>query len=180
MGNMLPACLIQGSSSSVLPPMNTKHWSRSKKILVKTLRRSAKRPHYFSNRVKATASASREISAAGQATTATPRTGRGPRGGGQNDRRRAAVRVKVVLTRAEAARLLSLTADGHRTAAQVAGELKRMQAAANRSSSRASTAQVISELKRMEELVVARASTSPSASTTAWRPVLESIPEEWQ
>ncbi|CAL4903438.1 unnamed protein product [Urochloa decumbens] len=179
MGNMLPACLIQGSSSSVLPRMNTKHWSRSKKILVKTLRRSAKRPHYFSNRVKATASASREISAAGQATTATPRTGRGPRGGGQNDRRRAAVRVKVVLTRAEAARLLSLTADGHRTAAQVAGELKRMQAAANRSS-RASTAHVISELKRMEELVVARASASPSASTAAWRPVLESIPEEWQ
>ncbi|CAN6340417.1 unnamed protein product [Urochloa humidicola] len=145
------------------------------KILVKTLRRSAKRPH-FSNRVKA--AAGRETTS-GAVYPAAPRTGRGPRsGGGQNDRRRAAMRVKVVLTRAEAARLLSLTADGHRTAAQVVGELERMKVAANRSS-RASTTQVINELKRMEELVVARASISPSASTTAWRPVLESIPEEW-
>ncbi|CAN6326312.1 unnamed protein product [Urochloa humidicola] len=174
MGNMLP-CLIQGSSSSILPPMNTKHWCRSTKILVRTLRRSTKRPH-FSNRIKAAASRERS----GSDDPAAPRNGRGPRsGGGQNDRRgRAAVRVKVILTRAEAARLLSLTADGHRTAAQVAGELKRMQTA-NRSS-RASTAQVINELKRMEELVVSRASISPSASTTAWQPVLESIPEEWQ
>ncbi|RLN00778.1 hypothetical protein C2845_PM06G10100 [Panicum miliaceum] len=170
MGNMLP-CLVQGSSS-ILPPMNTtKHWSRSMKLLVRTLRRSTKRPH---GSVKAAAS-SRETSAAQQA--AAPRTRRGPRGG-QN--RRAPVRVKVVLTRAEAARLLSLTAHGDRTAAQVVGELKRMQAAAG-SSSRASTAhQVINEIKRMEELLVGRANTSPSsASTTTWRPVLESIPEEW-
>ncbi|CAN6335974.1 unnamed protein product [Urochloa humidicola] len=175
MGNMLP-CLVQGSSS-ILPPMNTKHWSRSMKILVKTLRRSAKRPHFSISRTKAAARTS------GENYPAAPRTGRrGPRsGGGQNDRRRSAVRVKVLLTRAEAARLLSLTADGHRTAAQVVGELERMQAAKTMTrSSRASTAHVISELKRMEELVVARASTSPSASTTPWRPVLDSIPEEWQ
>jgi len=133
------------------------------KILVRTLRRSTKRHRHHG-------SSSRETSAADQAT---PRTRRGRPRGGQN--RRAAVRVKVVLTRAEAARLLSLTAHGDRTAAQVVGELKRMQAATG-----SSTARVISELKRMEELV-ARANTSPSASTmTAWRPVLESIPEEWQ
>ncbi|RCV15670.1 hypothetical protein SETIT_3G075800v2 [Setaria italica] len=171
MGNMLP-CLVQGSSSSILPPMNTKHWSRSMKILARTLRRSTKLPH-GSNRVKAAAGSTETSSAAYRDI---PRARRAPRSG--QNRRRAAVRVKVVLTRAEAARLLSLTAHGHRTAAQVVGELKRMQAAAT-GSSRAFTAQVISELKRMEELVVARASTSPSAST-AWRPVLESIPEEWQ
>ncbi|RLN30581.1 hypothetical protein C2845_PM05G09330 [Panicum miliaceum] len=164
MGNMLP-CLVQGSSS-VLPPMNTKNWSRSMKLLERTLRRSTKRHH---------GSSSRETPAEDQAARRTRRSA-GPRGG-QN--RRAAVRVKVVLTRAEAARLLSLTAHGDRTAAQVVGELKRMQAAATGSSTRASTAQqVINELKRMEELLVGRAITSPSASTTAWRPVLESIPEE--
>ncbi|PAN16713.1 hypothetical protein PAHAL_3G079500 [Panicum hallii] len=171
MGNMLP-CLVQGSSS-IVPPMNTtKHWSRSMKLLVRTLRRSTERPHGSSSSVKAAAS-SRETPAADQ--QAARRTRRGPRGG-QN--RRAPVRVKVVLTRAAAARLLSLTAHGDRTAAQVVGELKRMQAAAG-SSSRASTAhQVINELKRTEELLVGRANTSPSsASTTTWRPVLESIPE---
>ena len=130
------------------------------KILVRTLRRSTKRHRHHG-------SSSRETSAADQAT---PRTRRGRPRGGQNQR--AAVRVKVVLTRAEAARLLSLTAHGDRTAAQVVSELKRMQEDTGGSS----TARVINELKRMEEeLVVSRANASPSA----WRPVLESIPEEW-
>ncbi|OEL21571.1 hypothetical protein BAE44_0017417 [Dichanthelium oligosanthes] len=156
--------------------MNTKHWSRSMK-LVRTLRRTtnSKRPHAgSSSRVKAAAASSREASAADD--QATPRRNRVPPArSGQN---RRAVRVKVVLTRAEAARLLSLTAHGHRTAAQVVGELKRMQVMTS-GSSKASTAHVINEIRRMEALI-ARADTSASASASAWRPVLESIPEEWQ
>jgi hypothetical protein len=143
------------------------------KLLARTLHRSStKLRHGSNNVVKAAAGSTATSSAADQATPRATR--RAPRSGGQS--RRAAVRVKVVLTRAEAARLLSLTAHGHRTAAEVVGELNRMQAATG--SSRASTAHVISELKRMEELVVARANASPAASTP-WRPVLESIPEEW-
>jgi len=139
-----------------------------KLLVMRTLRRSTKRHHGGggSGSVKAAAS-SRETSAADQAAR---RTRRGPRSG--QNRRAAAVGVKVVLTRAEAARLLSLTAHGDRTAAQVVSELKRMQA----DTGGTSTARVINELKRMEEeLVVARANASPSA----WRPVLENIPEEW-
>ncbi|KAF8667039.1 hypothetical protein HU200_053212 [Digitaria exilis] len=78
------------------------------------------------------------------------RARRGLMGSGHQNRR--AIRVKVVLTRAEAAQLLSLTAHGHRTAAQVLAELM-------------TTRQT-------------NTSAPPSTTTTAWRPVLESIPEE--
>jgi hypothetical protein len=66
---------------------------------------------------------------------------------------------------------MSLTTHGDRTAEQVVAEFRRSQQA---TSSQASAAhEAISELKRMEALI-ARASAS-----AAWRPVLESIPEEW-
>ena len=68
------------------------------------------------------------------------------RGGGL---RKGAVRVKVVLTKEEAARLLSLTVGGHKTAA----------------------AQIVAEIKRMEARRAANAA-------AAWRPALASIPEE--
>ena len=72
------------------------------------------------------------------------------RGGGLI--RKGAVRVKVVLTKEEAARLLSLTVGGHKTAA----------------------AQIVAEIKRME----ARRAANTAAAAAAWRPALASIPEE--
>ncbi|XP_066365854.1 uncharacterized protein [Miscanthus floridulus] len=167
MGNMLP-CLVQ-ASSSIMPRINTKQWSGSMKFLSGTLHRTTKRPH-CSNRV-AKAAARRETSAPDDQASPRTRSRRGPSRNGHN---RRVVRVKVILTRAEAARLMSLTTHGDRTAKQVVAEFKRSQQA---TSSKASAAQAISELKRMEALI-ARADTSASAST-AWRPVLESIPEEW-
>ncbi|GJN38133.1 hypothetical protein PR202_gb27146 [Eleusine coracana subsp. coracana] len=70
----------------------------------------------------------------------------GGRSGGQ---KKGVVRVKVVLTKEEAARLLTLTVGGQKTAAQIVAEVKRM------------------ELRR-----------AASAAANAWRPALESIPEE--
>ncbi|KAK3137271.1 hypothetical protein QOZ80_5BG0450140 [Eleusine coracana subsp. coracana] len=69
-----------------------------------------------------------------------------------NQGRRRVVRVKVVLTRAEAARLLSLTEHGDKTAAQIVREFKRLQ--------------------------VTRANNDSPSTMKAWRPVLASIPEE--
>ncbi|GJN06464.1 hypothetical protein PR202_ga24193 [Eleusine coracana subsp. coracana] len=71
----------------------------------------------------------------------------GGRSGGQ--KKKGVVRVKVVLTKEEAARLLTLTVGGQKTAAQIVAEVKRM------------------ELRR-----------AASAAANAWRPALESIPEE--
>ncbi|KAF8725547.1 hypothetical protein HU200_020080 [Digitaria exilis] len=129
--------------------MNTKYCSRYTKLLVSALRRSKKRPHGSNSRERS--------SAAGQAT---PRARRSLIRGGQN---RRAIRVKVVLTRVEAAQLLSLTAHGHRTAAQVVAEIM-MRRQATAGSKASTTAQVNTA--------------APPSTTTAWRPVLESIPEE--
>ncbi|KAJ1262137.1 hypothetical protein BS78_09G084600 [Paspalum vaginatum] len=167
MGNMLPS-LVQ-ACSSILPPIDTKQWSHSMKILARTLCCTTKRPHRSNNnRVKA--AARRETSAADQGT---PRTRRGLTSGNSNQNRRRVVRVKVVLTRVEAARLMFLAEHGDKTATQVVGELKRLKAT---SSSQGSAAQAIRELKRMEVLIT-RANSFASASA-AWRPVLDSIAEE--
>uniref|UniRef100_A0A0E0DNA2 Uncharacterized protein n=1 Tax=Oryza meridionalis TaxID=40149 RepID=A0A0E0DNA2_9ORYZ len=63
------------------------------------------------------------------------------------------VRVKVVLTRKQAARLVSLAGEGRRRTA----------------------VQLVRELRRMED-GAGRVDGSPA---TAWRPVLETISEEW-
>lgn len=70
-------------------------------------------------------------------------------GGRSGAHKKGAVRVKVVLTKEEAARLLTLTVGGQKTAAQIVAEIKRM------------------ELRR-----------AVNAAAAAWRPALESIPEE--
>jgi hypothetical protein len=68
------------------------------------------------------------------------------------------VRVKVVLTRKQAARLVSLAGVGRR---------------------RRTAAQLVRELRRMED-GAGRVDGSPATATaTAWRPVLETISEEW-
>ena len=68
--------------------------------------------------------------------------------GGLNKKGKGVVRVKVVLTKEEAARLLSLTVGGQKhTAAQIVAEMRKMEA-------------------------------RRAAANAAWRPALASIPEE--
>jgi hypothetical protein len=100
MDNMLP-CLFQARSNTTLPPMNTQHWSRSMKLLARTLRRT----------MNEEALPCEDNSAVHHAPSS-----RTQKNGHQS---RRVVRVKVVLTRAEAARLLSFTEHGDRTAADV-------------------------------------------------------------
>jgi hypothetical protein len=140
------------------------------KFLSETLHRATKRPHWSNRTVKA-AAARRETASAPDDQGATPRT-RSGRGPSRNGHSRRVVRVRVVLTRAEAARLISFTTHGDRTAEQVVAEFRRSQQATSSHSQASAAQEAISELKRI------RADTSASASA-AWRPVLESIPEEW-
>jgi hypothetical protein len=145
------------------------------KFLSGTLHRTKKRPH-CSNRVAKAAARRETTSPSAPDDQATSRT-RSRGAPSRNGHNRRVVRVKVILTRAEAARLMSLTTHGDRTAEEVVAEFKRSQ---QTTSSKASAAQlVISELKRMEaQALIARADTSASV-LAAWRPVLESIPEQW-
>ncbi|XP_062182876.1 uncharacterized protein LOC133886976 [Phragmites australis] len=164
MGNMLP-CLVQ-QGTTALPAMNPKQRFISLKLLVKALHKMKKRPG-SSNKAKIDGKSSfGSSSAPSSAAAAAEGKGGGelevkskansnPKSAvmssrlhGRSGHKKGVVRVKVVLTKEEAARLLSLTVRGQKTAAQIVAEIKRMEAR--------------------------RANTAASA----WRPALESIPEE--
>ncbi|XP_006645643.2 uncharacterized protein LOC102714248 [Oryza brachyantha] len=173
MGNMLP-CLVQGRTT--LPAaMNPKQRFYSLKLLVKALHKMKKKmmkpcssssskgdkiggskssspaPTTTSGAASATAAAGGGAAAAGMGSK-PPRVS--PRRAAQGGHRKGVVRVKVVLTKEEAARLLSLTVG------------------AGAGAGRKTAAQIVAEIKRME---ARRAFASTAA---AWRPALESIPEE--
>jgi len=178
MGNMA-ACLAQQRATTAVPAVSPKQQGRliSLKLLMKAIRRmKTRRGGGDSGRAKID-SKSPPSSLSLSSTTAAEDGSKGgggwveeksskvavsnnPKGavlrsrlhGRGGDLRKGAVRVKVVLTKEEAARLLSLTVGGHKTAA----------------------AQIVAEIKRME----ARRAANTAAAAAAWRPALASIPEE--
>ncbi|KAL5229305.1 hypothetical protein ABZP36_017570 [Zizania latifolia] len=174
MGNMLP-CLVHGRTTTLPAAMNSRQGLYSLKLLVKVLHKMKKklaRPcsNKGSTQIGSSKSSSSpalpsEAVSAAEAAAAggggvdvvgrkpcsakeTPR--RAAQGGGH---RKGVVRLKVVLTKEEAARLLSLT---------VAGGGR----------GRKTAAQIVAEIKRME------ARRAAGAAVAAWRPALASIPEE--
>jgi len=178
MGNMA-ACLAQQRATTAVPAVSPKQQGRliSLKLLMKAIRRmKTRRGGGDSGRAKID-SKSPPSSLSLSSTTAAEDGSKGgggwveeksskvavsnnPKGavlrsrlhGRGGDLRKGTVRVKVVLTKEEAARLLSLTVGGHKTAA----------------------AQIVAEIKRME----ARRVANTAAAAAAWRPALASIPEE--
>uniref|UniRef100_A0A0E0BZ38 DUF7890 domain-containing protein n=1 Tax=Oryza meridionalis TaxID=40149 RepID=A0A0E0BZ38_9ORYZ len=173
MGNMLP-CLVQGRTT--LPAaMNPKQRLYSLKLLVKALHKLKKKmmmkPNK-GNKIGSSKPSSPAAPAEAASATAAAAAGGGveaaigsskpkvsPRRAAQGGQRKGVVRVKVVLTKEEAARLLSLTVG----AGAGAGGGRRK-----------TTAQIIAEIKRME----IRRAMATSAAVAAWRPALASIPEE--
>uniref|UniRef100_A0A0E0JFN0 DUF7890 domain-containing protein n=1 Tax=Oryza punctata TaxID=4537 RepID=A0A0E0JFN0_ORYPU len=166
MGNMLP-CLVQGRTT--LPAaMNPKQRFYSLKLLVKALHKMKKKmmkPNKGnkigsskpSSSPPPTEAASAAAAAAGggaEAAIGSNKPKVSPRRAAQGGQRKGVVRVKVVLTKEEAARLLSLTVG------------------AGAGGGRKTAAQMIAEIKRME---IRRAM---ATSAAAWRPALASIPEE--
>uniref|UniRef100_A0A0D9UYD0 DUF7890 domain-containing protein n=1 Tax=Leersia perrieri TaxID=77586 RepID=A0A0D9UYD0_9ORYZ len=147
--------------------MNTKQRLYSLKLLVKTLHKMKKMMMKTSTSSSSSNKGGKKIASskptpeAASATAVEAAMGsnkakvnqriRGAQGGGQ---RKGVVRVKVVLTKEEAARLLSLTAG------------------AGAAGGRKTAAQIVAEIKRME------ARRAFAAAAAAWRPALESIPEE--
>ncbi|KAF8733594.1 hypothetical protein HU200_014900 [Digitaria exilis] len=171
MGNMA-ACLVQ-QRTTALPAVNQKQRLISLKLLMKAIHRMKRRSAAAAGRsgkdkIESKSSSSSPAAAAdgskgggmeesiGSKVAVSKNNPKGAvlrsrlhnRGGGLK-KQQGAVRVKVVLTKEEAARLLSLTVGGQKTAAQIVAEIKRMEArrAAN-------------------------------AATATWRPALASIPEE--
>lgn len=174
MGNMLP-CLVQGRTT--LPAaMNPKQRLYSLKLLVKALHKLKKKmmmkPNK-GNKIGSSKPSSPAAPAEAASATAAAVAGGGveaaigsskpkvsPRRAAQGGQRKGVVRVKVVLTKEEAARLLSLTVV---SAGAGAGGGRRK-----------TTAQIIAEIKRME----IRRAMATSSAAVAWRPALASIPEE--
>ncbi|KAL6850278.1 hypothetical protein ACP4OV_020905 [Aristida adscensionis] len=166
MGNVLP-CLVQ-QGTTALPAMSPKQRLVSLKLLVKALHKMKMKKSPGGSKAKIdgrsppppslTAAAAAEGQEAGDklgvrstATSNKPKSAMArSRLHGGHRKGKGVVRVKVVLTKEEAARLLSLTVGGQKTAAQVVEEIKRMEAR------RANAA----------------------AGAPAWRPALASIPEE--
>ncbi|OEL16031.1 hypothetical protein BAE44_0022949 [Dichanthelium oligosanthes] len=172
MGNMA-ACLVQ-QRTTALPAVNPKQRLISLKLLMRAIHKMKKRPG-SGNNGKANKIDSNSSSASSSTAAAAEDGSKGgggevimeqkskvisnsnnPKGAvlrsrlhGRGGLKKGVVRVKVVLTKEEAARLLSLTVGGQKTAAQIVAEIKRMEArrAAN-------------------------------AAASAWRPALASIPEE--
>ncbi|CAL4959016.1 unnamed protein product [Urochloa decumbens] len=164
MGNMA-ACLAQ-QRTTALPAVSQKQRLISLKLLMKAIHKMKKRPGKAkidsNSSSSSTAAAAIDGSRAGGVEMEKSNNkvaSNNPKGAvlrsrlhGRNGlglKKQGAVRVKVVLTKEEAARLLSLTVGGNKTAAQIVAEIKRMEArrAAN-------------------------------AAASAWRPALASIPEE--
>ncbi|AQK91060.1 uncharacterized protein LOC107546751 [Zea mays] len=170
MGNMLPSCLVvqQGTAAGALPAMNPKRRLISLNLLVKGIHRVKKMPAGPGkapeiDSKKSSSSEALETARSNKAARSTnnPKGAvlrsrlHGRRSGaglGKKAGKQGVVRVKVVLTKEEAARLLSLTVGGgqkHTTTA----------------------AQIVAEMRKME----ARRRVAAGAS---WRPALASIPEE--
>ncbi|XP_062208290.1 uncharacterized protein LOC133909747 [Phragmites australis] len=165
MGNMLP-CLVQ-QGTTALPAMNPKQRLVSLKLLVKALHKMKKRPgNNGKANIDGKPSSSSLSSSSSTAAAADGSEGGGelelkskansnPKSavlrsrlhGGRGGHKKGVVRVKVVLTKEEAARLLSLTVGGQKTAAQIVAEIKKMEAR------------------------------RANAAASSWRPALESIPE---
>jgi len=175
MGNMLP-CLLQqaGTAGALAPAMNRKRRLISLKLLMKAIHKMKKkspRPGKAAAKIDSKSSSLSSSAAAAvedgkggevldeaRSKAAASRTNN-PKGavlrsrlhgqrGGLNKKGKGVVRVKVVLTKEEAARLLSLTVGGQKhTAAQIVAEMRKMEA-------------------------------RRAAANAAWRPALASIPEE--
>ncbi|CAO2186209.1 unnamed protein product [Urochloa humidicola] len=162
MGNMA-ACLAQ-QRTAALPAVNPKQRLVSLNLLMKAIHKMKKRP-CKANKIDSNSSSSSTaadgskggveekskvvvVSNKNNPKGAVLRSRLHGRGGGL--KKGGAVRVKVVLTKEEAARLLSLTVGGHK----------------------ATAAQIVAEIKRME------ARRAANAAASAWRPALASIPEE--
>ncbi|CAO2161595.1 unnamed protein product [Urochloa humidicola] len=161
MGNMA-ACLAQ-QRTAALPAVNPKQRLVSLNLLMKAIHKMKKRPCKASNKIDSNSSSSSTgagggveekskvvVSNKNNPKGAVLRSRLHGRGGGLGLKKGGAVRVKVVLTKEEAARLLSLTVGDHK----------------------ATAAQIVAEIKRME------ARRAANAAASAWRPALASIPEE--
>ncbi|ONM28434.1 uncharacterized protein [Zea mays] len=168
MGNVLP-CLVQqaGTAAGALPAMNPKRRLISLKLLTKAIHKMKKRlgpgkaAKIDSKPLPSSAAVEGgevRVEARSKATSSTNsrkgavlRTRLHGRSSGLINKqgKKGVVRVKVVLTKEEAARLLALTVGGQRhTAAQIVAEMKKMEAR------------------------------RAAAGSAAWRPALASIPEE--
>jgi hypothetical protein len=169
MGNVLP-CLVQqaGTAAGALPAMNPKRRLISLKLLTKAIHKMKKRlgpgkaAKIDSKPLPSSAAVEGgevRVEARSKATSSTNsrkgavlRTRLHGRSSGLINKqgKKGVVRVKVVLTKEEAARLLALTVGGQRHTA----------------------AQIVAEMKKME------ARRAAAAGNAAWRPALASIPEE--
>ena len=174
MGNMLP-CLVQqaGTAGALAPAMNRKRRLISLKLIMKAIHKMNKRPAgpgKAAAKVDSKSSSSSSVAALEdgkggevlhearskaassnnnpKGAVLMSRLHHGRSGGLQVKKGKGVVRVKVVLTKEEAARLLSLTVGGQKhTAAQIVAEMRKMEA-------------------------------RRAAANAAWRPALASIPEE--
>ncbi|KAF8643617.1 hypothetical protein HU200_066671 [Digitaria exilis] len=174
MGNMA-ACLVQ-QRTTALPAVNQKQRLISLKLLMRAIHRMKRRSAAAAAAAASSGKAKIESKSSSSSPAAAADGSKGggmeesigskvvvsknnPKGavlrsrlhnrGGGLKKQQGAVRVKVVLTKEEAARLLSLTVGGQKTAAQIVAEIKRMEA---------------------------RRAANAAAAT--WRPALASIPEE--
>ena len=142
MGNALPCLVDQGTKA--LPPA-TKPTRRmySLRLLMKALRRMKKTPCSAraaapthnkiggkSSRPEAEAGGvgAKSVRASCYSKASPRRAAAAAAAGRGGGRRKGVVRVKVLLSKEEAARLLSLTVGGQKTAAQIVAEIKRMEA----------------------------------------------------
>jgi hypothetical protein len=162
MGNAMPSCLVDQGTKALPPATKPRRRMYSLKLLTKALHRIKKTPG--SDRAAApvpkiggksapeseAGGAGAKGVKAGYTKHASPRraAAAAARGGGH---RKGVVRVKVLLSKEEAARLLSLTVAGQKNAAQIVAEIKRMEA---------------------------RRAAANAAAAAGWRPALASIPEE--
>jgi hypothetical protein len=159
MGNAMPSCLVDQGTKALPPATKPRRRMYSLKLLTKALHRMKKTP--CGDRAAPVPKIARksppEAEAGGAGaksvkasyTKASPRrAAAAARGGGH---RKGVVRVKVLLSKEEAARLLSLTVAGQKNAAQIVAEIKRMEA---------------------------RRAAANAAAAAGWRPALASIPEE--
>lgn len=170
MGNMLPCLVQQAGTAGALPPvMNPKRRLVSLKLLMKAIHKMKKSPGPCKAAAKMDSKSSSSATAVedgkggevlDEARSKAARSTNNPKGavlrsrlhgrsGGLTKKQgKGVVRVKVVLTKEEAARLLSLTVGGQKhTAAQIVAEMRKMEA-------------------------------RRAAANAAWRPALASIPEE--
>ncbi|KAM0850282.1 hypothetical protein ACQ4PT_053187 [Festuca glaucescens] len=160
MGNAMPSCLVDQGTKALPTAVKPRRRMYSLKLLTKALHRMKKTP--CGDRPAPTpkigggkSPPEAEVGGVGAKSVkasyakAPPRlAAAAARGGGH---RKGVVRVKVLLSKEEAARLLSLTVGGQKNAAQIVAEIKRMEA---------------------------RRAAANAAATAGWRPALACIPEE--